>query len=136
MKIDGSCHCGKITYEAEVDPAKVSICHCVDCQKFTGTAFRVTVPVSENDFHLLSGEPKIYVKTAESGNKRAQAFCGDCGSQFYATSVGDGSKVYGVRTGTARQRTQLVPKVQTWHEEALPWLPELACVETTFERQS
>lgn len=135
MKIDGGCHCGKITYEAEVDPARVSICHCRDCQQLTGTAFRVTVPVPEKDFHL-SGEPKIYVKTAESGNKRAQAFCPDCGSQLYATSVGDGPKIYGVRTGTARQRADLVPRIQTWHAEALPWLPEFACVQTTLERQT
>src|SRR5687768_5530242 len=70
MKIDGSCHCGRIAYEAEVDPAKVSICHCSDCQTLTGTAFRVTIPVAEANFRLLSGEPKIYVKVAESGNKR------------------------------------------------------------------
>ena len=33
MKIDGGCHCGAITYEAEVDPEKTSICHCTDCQQ-------------------------------------------------------------------------------------------------------
>jgi hypothetical protein len=136
MKIDGSCHCGKITYEAEVDPAKVSICHCIDCQTLTGTAFRVTIPVAEANFRLLTGEPKLYVKTAESGNKRAQAFCGDCGTQFYATSVGDGPKIYGLRTGTARQRAQLVPRTEVWHASALPWLPEMQCIETTIERQS
>ena len=31
MKVDGACHCGSIRYEAEVDPAKVIICHCTDC---------------------------------------------------------------------------------------------------------
>jgi hypothetical protein len=39
MKIDGGCHCGYITYEAEADPDKTSICHCTDCQHLTGTAF-------------------------------------------------------------------------------------------------
>jgi hypothetical protein len=32
MKIDGSCHCGYVRYQAEVDPAQVEICHCTDCQ--------------------------------------------------------------------------------------------------------
>ena len=63
------CHCGELTYEAEVDPAQVSICHCVDCQILTGTAYRVSVPAKAADFHMLSGVPKIYVKTAESGNR-------------------------------------------------------------------
>jgi hypothetical protein len=136
MKIDGSCHCGKVTYEAEIDPAAVGICHCTDCQSLTGTAFRVTVPAAEKNFRITSGEPKIYVKTAESGALRAQAFCAGCGSPIYTTSVGDGPKVYGIRTGTARQRAQLAPKRQSWHRSALPWLPEMECIETTLEKQT
>ena len=127
MKIDGSCHCGKITYQAEVDPEKVGICHCTDCQQLTGTAFRVTVFAAGDDFQILTGEPKIYVKTtADNGNPRAQGFCADCGSQLFATSVGDGPKSYGIRVGTARQRAQLVPKRQVWHQSALPWLDQVA----------
>lgn len=133
MKIEGGCHCGAITYKAEVDPEKTSICHCTDCQKLTGTAFRVTVPVPEDKI-AFSGTPKIYVKTAESGNKRAQAFCPECGSHLYAASVGEGPKVYGLRAGTSDQREQLVPRRQIWHRSALHWLPEFEGVET-FEEQ-
>ena len=135
MKIDGACYCGRITYEAEIDPAKVGICHCTDCQTLTGTVFRVTVPASEQDFRITAGQPKIYVKTAESGAQRAQAFCADCGSPIYATSVGEGPKFYGIRVGTARQRASLVPRWQIWHRSALPWLPEMECIETTTEKQ-
>ena len=39
MKVHGSCHCGRITYEATIDPEKVSLCNCTDCQVFTGSAF-------------------------------------------------------------------------------------------------
>src|SRR5687768_6763235 len=78
MKVDGSCHCGNIRYEAEVDPAKVVLCHCTDCQTLSGTAFRTVVPTSEGTFKLLAGTPKAYVKTGESGNKRVQTFCPDC----------------------------------------------------------
>ena len=134
MNIDGGCHCGAITYRATVDPEKTSICHCRDCQKLTGTAFRVTVPASEDQFEITKGTPKIYVKVAESGNRRAQAFCQDCGSHLYATSVGGSApKVYGIRVGTARQREALAPKRQIWHRSALAWLPEfegVAVVET------
>src|SRR5262245_6826034 len=79
MKIDGACHCGLITYEAEIDPEKVRVCHCTDCQSLTGSAFRVVVPVPADKFSL-SGEPTVYVKTAESGARRAQAFCTRFGS--------------------------------------------------------
>lgn len=121
MRIDGGCHCGKISYSAEVDPQRVSICHCNDCQMLSGTGFRWTVPALEADFEL-KGEPVVYVKVAESGNLRAQAFCGSCGSQIYGTSVGDGPKVYGIRLGTARQRRDLPPKTQIWCEAELDWL--------------
>ncbi len=86
MKIDGACHCGHIRYEAEVDPAKVVICHCTDCQTLSGSAFRTVVPTEENSFRLLAGTPKVYVKTGESGNKREQTFCADCGSPIFCRS--------------------------------------------------
>ena len=82
MKIDGGCHCGNITYEAEVDPEKAAICHCTDCQSLSGTAFRTVVISLVDAFTLLSGEPKMYAKIGGSGAKRIQAFCPDCGSQF------------------------------------------------------
>ena len=84
MKVDGRCHCGHIAYEAEVDPGKVVICHCTDCQTLSGSAFRTVVPTNEGTFKLLSGEPKVYVKTGESGNKRVQTFCPDCGTPIYS----------------------------------------------------
>ena len=130
MKIDGACHCGAIQYEAEVAPDGVSICHCVDCQKLTGSAFRLTVAATEENFRLKAGTPRVYVKTAESGAKRAQAFCADCGSPIYATSVGDGPKVYGLRVGTIRQRQELAPARQVWRRSALTWVPEMDDLET------
>jgi hypothetical protein len=130
MRIDGSCHCGTITFTAEADPDKVSVCHCTDCQSSTGSAFRTNIPVPGPDFRLLSGEPTIYVKTtADSGNPRAQAFCPKCGSPIYSTTPGDGPKPsYMVRVGILRQRDQLRPKVQNWCRSAQPWVAELAGV--------
>lgn len=127
MKIDGSCHCGRITYEAELDPEKVGICHCTDCQTLSGSAFRTIAIVSGESFRI-SGEPKIYVKTGDSGNKRAQAFCPDCGSAIYASALGDSPDVYNIRLGTVHQRAELKPRFQVWGRSALSWLPELESV--------
>ncbi len=66
MKIDGACHCGRISYEAEVNPDLVVICHCTDCQTNSGAPYRANVPVRLENFRL-KGEPKTYVKTADSG---------------------------------------------------------------------
>ena len=120
MHIDGGCHCGYIKYEAQVDPDRVGICHCTDCQTLTGSAYRVTVPARKEGFRLLGGRPKIYVKTAESGTRRAHGFCPECGTPLYATAVTD-PQVYGIRVGTARQRNELRPRQQIWCRSALDW---------------
>jgi len=121
MHIDGKCHCGFIKYEAEIDAEEVYVCHCTDCQSFSGSAFRWAVPVSEKDFKLLSGEPKAYVKQAESGALSRQLFCPECASPIYGISVGTEPKVFNLRLGTARQRAQLRPKTQYWCRSALDW---------------
>jgi len=135
MKIDGGCHCGYITYEAEVDPAQTTVCHCTDCQTLSGSAFRTVVRAPENAFKILSGEPTVYVKTAESGNKRAQAFCPRCGSPIYATSVGDGPKIYGLRAGTARQRDALIPKAQIWARSRQAWVTDIGTFRAADKQQ-
>ncbi len=135
MKIDGSCHCGYITYEAEADPERTSICHCTDCQMLTGTVFRTSIRANDGTFRILSGKPTVYVKTAESGSQRAQAFCPRCGSPIYAAPAGDGPKTYNIRVGTARQRDKLVPKVQIWERSAQRWLGGLDDIRKVEKQQ-
>ena len=122
MNIHGQCHCGRISYQAEVDPERVYICHCTDCQAMTGSAFRWAVPVPKQDFKLISGEPKTYVKRADSGAVSHQLFCGDCGSPLYSTSLSNGPRTFNLRLGTARQRGELSPKSQCWHRSAQRWV--------------
>lgn len=124
MKIDGGCHCGYIRYEAEIDAANVAICHCTDCQTLSGSAFRTIVPAKKEDFRLLGGAPKGYVKTAESGNQRVQGFCPECGTPIYSAAPGD-SPVYYLRVGTVRQRAQLRPQVQLWSRSGQDWVTSL-----------
>ncbi len=135
MKITGSCHCGQIAYEAEVDPATARVCHCSDCQKLTGTAFRTNIASLPGTFALKSGTPKIYLKTAESGNKRAHAFCPECGTPIYAAYPGPNPQTYGLRVGGIDQRAQFGPPArQIWCRSALPWSWNLGGVERA-ERQ-
>ncbi len=125
MHIDGACHCRRIRFEAEVDPNTVVICHCTDCQTLSGSAFRTVVPTVKGSFKLLSGAPKVYVKTADSGNAREQTFCAECGTPIYSAPVGEGPKVVSVRVGSIRQRDQLIPRDQYWSRSAQAWLGEL-----------
>jgi hypothetical protein len=128
MKIDGGCHCGSIRYEAEVDLDTVVICHCTDCQTFSGSAFRTVVQTKPGTFTLLAGVPKVYVKTAESGNKRQQTFCPECGTPLYSAPVVGEPRVMVLRVGGIRQRDQLVPRDQYWCRSSQPWLSQLPTI--------
>jgi hypothetical protein len=133
MNIDGGCHCGYITYQATVDSERVGICHCTDCQTLSGSAFRTFVFAPKDAFRLLTEKPRVYVKTAESGADRAQAFCPECGTPIYSAAVGD-SPFFSIRAGTARQRAELVPKVQIWCRSALGWVTNIGSTKQFAEQ--
>jgi hypothetical protein len=121
MKIDGQCHCGEVRFEAEIDPAHVSICHCTDCQTLTGSPFRVSVPTPRANIRLAGAPPKIYAKLGDSGRKRLQYFCPQCGTPLFATGEGEDAEVWGIRWGSIRQRRELAPQRQIWCRSAVPW---------------
>jgi hypothetical protein len=127
MKISGQCHCGAISFKATVDPTQVLVCHCADCQTFSGAPFRAVLPTPAENVKF-SGVAKRYVKVAESGNRRVQAFCAACGTQLYATEGEGVPKVLNLRLGCIDQRDELAPTTQIWGESAMPWLKTLQCV--------
>jgi hypothetical protein len=134
MRIEGSCHCGRISFTAQVDPARVVVCHCSDCQVMSGSPFRAVVPAPIDNF-VLRGEPKRYIKTAESGNRRVQAFCPECGTPLFATAPENATTVV-IRTGCVKQRAALVPKAQIWRRSTLPWIDAVHTLPGSPEQQA
>jgi hypothetical protein len=129
MRVEGRCLCGAITYEAEVVPGTVSICHCADCQRQSGTVFRTNIPAPAESFRLLSGTPKKYVKVAESGTRRIHAFCEDCGGPVYS-SAETNVRTYSLRVGALDQKYELQkPARQIWTKRMFPWMPRIECTE-------
>jgi hypothetical protein len=123
MKITGQCHCGQISFSAQADPERVVACHCTDCQKFSGSPFRTTLPVPAENISF-TGTPKQYIKTADSGKRRAQGFCPNCGTQIYACEP-ENPTTFNLRLGCVNERAQLPPKVQFWTCSAMSWLQDL-----------
>jgi hypothetical protein len=122
VKVTGQCHCGAIAYEAEVDPATVGVCHCLDCQRLTGSAFRANIPAPAPGFRLLKGKPRQYVKTGTSGAKRIHAFCETCGGPVYSCAA-QIPLTYSLRVGALAQSHELGPPVsQIWTKRRLPWI--------------
>ncbi len=128
MEVNGECGCGQLTYRAEVDPGRVIVCHCRDCQTQSGSAFRIVVPAKDGSFEVLSGEIKSFEKVADSGTLRSRAFCPECGTQIYAKTIGEGMAFMGLRVGALAQRDELKPAFQVWTRSAQGWLGELHAV--------
>jgi hypothetical protein len=123
MQVEGACHCGRIAYEADIDPDKVLICHCTDCQTISGGPYRVNVPVLTENLRL-TGEPKTYVKRGDSGGEVTTAFCGECGSALYSCK-GEAPAFLFLRVGAICQRAQLPPKGQGFCRSAMPWAMDI-----------
>lgn len=128
MKIDGACHCGDLTYEAEIDLNQVLVCHCTDCQAMSATVFRVVARSMPDALTLLTGEPSTYSKIGTSGAERVLSFCPMCGTNVFSTTAGEGPNVYSIRTGSIRQRAELVPVAQMWTRSEQPWVNGLASI--------
>jgi hypothetical protein len=64
------------------------------------------------------------VKVADSGARRQQAFCGECGTPIYASALEDAT-VLNLRLGAIRQRAELPPRRQIWRSSALSWALDL-----------
>jgi hypothetical protein len=127
MHIDGRCHCGLVTYEADIDPEHVSVCHCTDCQALSGSPYRVTVICSGERVLITGQRPKIYRKIGDNSRPRFQHFCAECGSQLFTSGEG-GPDDWGIRWGSIRQRNQLKPARQIWCRSAAPWVNDLAAL--------
>ena len=119
--VNGECHCGKINITARIEKNKVRACHCTDCQKMSGAPLRA-IAIASADSVKINGTPKEYIKIGDSGNKRIQAFCPDCGTQLFATDVG--KKSFNLRTGFLEQKNELKPETHVFVKSSLSWIKE------------
>ncbi|KAK4624604.1 hypothetical protein CLAFUW4_05787 [Fulvia fulva] len=79
----GSCMCGAVGYKYEGEPAVTALCHCIDCQKWTGAAYTSNVVVPRTSFKVTKGQPKDYDAVGASGKINKHWFCSNCGSSLY-----------------------------------------------------
>ncbi|MCF3642831.1 GFA family protein [Rhizobium sp. TRM95111] len=126
MAITGRCHCGFVTYEVEIDPGEVSICHCTDCQRLTGSPYRVTAPTHRDRLRLTGNAPNLYLKVGDNGRTRLQYFCPRCGSPLFTTGTEEDAETWGIRWGSIDQRRKLRPRSQIWCRSATDWFGETA----------
>jgi len=94
----GSCLCGQTAFEVQAKPITVSICHCTNCKKYTGTVFTKNVVFPAGTFKITKGEDIVktyHDAVQDSGNALDRVFCGNCASPLYCRG-GDGGTTLAV----------------------------------------
>lgn len=79
-----TCSCGRLRVTTDGDPVRISVCHCLECQRRTGSAFGVQARFPE-DRVRMSGESVSYIRSSDSGNAVHFHFCANCGSTLWYT---------------------------------------------------
>jgi hypothetical protein len=118
--ITGGCLCGAVRYTAEADPASATVCHCRDCQKFTGSAFAALVRVSKDNL-TLNGTLKTFSSIGGSGNPLLRHFCPECGSSV-AEEPGTRPDILVLNVGTFDDPAMAEPSREIFRDDALPWV--------------
>lgn len=77
-----SCRCGQLRATAAGEPVRVSVCHCLNCKKRSGSAFAVQARWPKAQVRI-EGPSRTFVKVADSGNRATFHFCPECGSDVY-----------------------------------------------------
>lgn len=120
VHITGGCLCGKVRYSADAEPAFVGVCHCTDCQKFTGSAFGTVVGIPKSTF-LVQGQVSTYSKPGDSGKPIERSFCPNCGSSIsdVASMMPD---IVMIGVGTLDDAGWVKPAMQIYCDSAQPWV--------------
>jgi hypothetical protein len=119
MEIKGGCLCGAVRYIAEADPTSATVCHCRDCQKFTGSAFAALVRVTKEAL-TIEGTLKTFSSIGGSGNPILRHFCPECGSSI-AEEPGTRPGMI-LNVGTFDDPTVAKPGREIFRDDAVPWI--------------
>lgn len=125
----GGCLCGEIRYRIAHPLRELRVCHCTHCQKASGTGGSANVIVPAASVSFLSGTPKRYADTAQSGNTLFRHFCGTCGSPIYSQRE-TRPDIMVFRAGTLDDSADLRVVAHIWTASARPWSHIGADVET------
>ena len=118
--IEGGCLCGKVRYRADAELLFIGICHCADCQRFTGSAFATVIGLPASAL-TVTGTLKTFTKPGDSGKPMHRRFCPECGSGI--VDEGDGLPgVVMVSVGTLDDRSWVNPRSEIYCDSAQPWV--------------
>ena len=117
---EGGCACGAVRYRLASEPLFVHCCHCLNCQRQTGSAFVLNVLIETDRVELLEGEPEPVAVPRSGGKKQKIWRCAACQTALYSEYTSP--RVRFVRAGTLDDPSSVAPDVHIFTRSKLPWL--------------
>jgi len=117
---EGGCSCGSVRYRLASDPMFVHCCHCLNCQRQTGSAFVINLLIEPERVELLSGELEAVDVPRDDGSVQRIFRCPDCQVAIY--SEYGRPQVRFVRAGTLDDPSTVAPDVHIFTRSKLDWV--------------
>ena len=121
-KVTGGCLCGTVRYASEAEPAMVVVCHCITCQKTSGSAFSLNLLMPTGSVTITGESLATYEDhSGASGKPFYRTFCSRCGSPIRSS----GEAYPGVdiiKVGTLDDASWVKPTAHIWCAEKQPWV--------------
>ena len=120
IPLTGGCPCGAVRYDIGTFPLLLYACHCTNCQRESGSAFAMNMPVATDAFRITQGTPKAWRQLRSSGARTASWFCGDCSGRLYGERDTRPRSV-NVRAGSLDDTSWLEPAAHLLMRESQGW---------------
>jgi hypothetical protein len=122
--MEGGCSCGEVRYRLTSEPLIVHCCHCLNCQRQTGSAFVINILIERDRVDIRSGEPRAVDVPRDDGSAQRVYRCPTCDVAVLSEYSRD--DVWFVRAGTLDDPSAVTPDIHIYTRSKLPWvqLPE------------
>jgi len=133
--VEGGCSCGAVRYRLTSEPLFVHCCHCLNCQRQTGSAFVVNLLIEADRVQLLAGEPQPVDVPRDDGSAQRIYRCPSC--RIAVFSDYGRPEVSFVRAGTLDDPRGIVPDVHIYTQSKVGWvtLPDgVPAVDVYYDR--
>ena len=117
---EGGCQCGAIRYRLIGEPVWLTICHCSECKRQSGSAFGMSLRMRWIDVEMLKGQPKTWTRSADSGRPVTCAFCETCGTRLWHQPAA--AEFVHIKPGALDDFAWLSPAYESYVERRASWL--------------
>ena len=117
LPLSGGCPCEAVRFEVIAMPLLVYACHCMECQRWSGSAFSMSMPVASKSFRVVRGQAQPWRRIGASGVQSTYWFCSDCGGRVYGERDARPDLI-AIRAGTLDDTSWLRPIAHVYMRSA------------------